>query len=143
MAGFQRAMREAHISEENSIFLHGEYTIPSGYDMVRQALASQPDVSAIFAANNFIAAGAFTFLRERGLRIPKDVALVCFDDIPFTPIYEPFLTVASQPSYDMGRKAMQVLLSRLNGELVEDYQDIVLPVEVIERKSSGDPVDKK
>ena len=73
------------------------------------------------------------------MRVPEDISVVAFDDIPPTILVEPFFTVAVQPTYEMGRRAVELLVSRLAKEGPEDYQDIVLPVEVIIRKSSGKP----
>ena len=69
--------------------------------------------------------------------MPEDVALVCFDDVPLWAMIEPFLTVAAQPAYEMGRRATELLLARLSGEAPQECQEIVLPVEIIMRRSCG------
>jgi LacI family transcriptional regulator len=131
--GYQRAMREAGLQED--IRLHyGHFTQVSGYEMTLQALEDRPD--AIFAANNFIAIGAARALQETGRRIPQDIALAGFDDLPSL-LVNPFLTVAAQPAYQMGQQAAGLLLARLSGAAPQDFQEIVLPCEVIERASTA------
>jgi LacI family transcriptional regulator len=91
----------------------------------------------LFAANNFIAIGAYRALGAAGLRVPDDMALVAFDDLPPALILEPFLTVAAQPAYEMGQIATELLMTRLSSQAPDDCQEIVLPVEIIVRRSSG------
>jgi len=118
---------------------HGEFTQDSGAALVRAALAGEPRPTALFAANNFLTIGALRGLRELGLRVPEDVALVGFDDLPPALVTFPFLTVAAQPAYEMGRLAVEVLLARVRGdqEAPAPTREIVLPTELIVRQSSG------
>ncbi|HEX9030040.1 MAG TPA: substrate-binding domain-containing protein, partial [Anaerolineales bacterium] len=137
VAGCQRALDEAGIDAEGRLVLSGEFTQNSGYNMAIEALAVTPPPTALFAANNFIAIGALRAIRDSGLRVPEDLSLVGFDDLPPTLVTFPFLTVASQPAYEMGQKATELLLNRLNKNISGDYQEIVLPTELIVRQSSG------
>ena len=84
--------------------------------------------TAIFAANNFIAFGAIRALREAGLRVPEDMSVVAFDDLPEEWVSEPFLTVAAQPAYEIGRRAATLLLDRIAGDRDAVGASIVLPV---------------
>ncbi len=90
----------------------------------------------MFAINNFIAVGALKTLRAINLRVPEDVSLVAFDDLPQM---DPLFTVVSQPAYAMGQQATQLLLRRLSGDTEDEYRDIVLPTTLITRQSSGVP----
>jgi LacI family transcriptional regulator len=67
------------------------------------------------------------------------MSVVAFDDLPAAITINPFFTVAAQPAYEMGKIATELLLSRLADEGPEDYQEIVLPIEMIVRKSSAKP----
>jgi LacI family transcriptional regulator len=109
--------------------------------MAQQAMELTPQPSALFAVNNFIAIGALKALREMGLRVPENVSIVAFDDLPQALVIDPFLTVASQPAYEMGQRATQVLLQRLTGDAEESYQNIVLPTTLIVRQSSANHAD--
>jgi LacI family transcriptional regulator len=140
VAGYRRALAEAGLPEDPDLISFGEYTQAGGQRMAEAAMSMQPRPTALFAANNFIAIGAYRYLRQAGLRVPEDVALVAFDDLPAAIVMEPFLTVASQPAYEMGRRATELLLDRLAGNAPEGFQEIVLPTELIVRLSSGDPL---
>ncbi len=96
-----------------------------------------PRPTALFAANNFIAIGAFHALSEAKLRVPDDVSVVAFDDLPPAFVIDPFLTVVEQPAYDMGQRATELLLARLSGEGPMIPQMVVLPTRMIIHRSSG------
>jgi LacI family transcriptional regulator len=140
VTGCQRALAEAHLGLSAGQEYYGLFTQQSGYDMTLQAMAKTPTPTALFAANNFIAIGAQKALQGSGVRVPEDVALVGFDDLPSGLITFPFLTVAAQPAYEMGQKAAEILLARLSNEPPEPFQEIILPAEIVIRKSSGEPI---
>ena len=138
VAGYRRAMEEAGLADAVSIY-YDSYNRQGGYRSTQRLLASGSLPTALVAANNFIAVGAIVALREAGLSVPQDVSLACVDDIPVAAMIDPFLTVAAQPAYDIGQKATQLLLARLAGEAPPEPQEIVLPVEIIVRKSCRPP----
>jgi LacI family transcriptional regulator len=139
--GYRRALRAAGFAESDEIIFHGGFSLESGLEMAQQALALDPRPTAIFAANNFIALGLLKTLRASDLRVPEDISVVGFDDLPASLLIDPFLTVAAQPAYEMGAQATKLLIKRLAGSGAESPQEIVLPVEVVERKSvSGQSV---
>lgn len=135
-AGFLRGMRESGLESQSAV-LHGSFTQSSGAEMTRQALRLQPRPTALFAANNFIGIGAMHALSELGVLVPEEIALVGFDDLPPALVTFPFLTVASQPAYEMGRRAALLLIDRLKGRLESGCEEVVLPTELIVRVSSG------
>lgn len=93
--------------------------------------------SAILAANNFIGVNTLRALRSLNIRVPEDVSVACFDDPETIPDYNPFLTVAAQPAYDMGFVGMQLLIERIEGSAPPSTRRIVLPSEMIARKSTS------
>jgi LacI family transcriptional regulator len=139
LAGYQRAMAEANLTADPNLIIYGAFNQTSGYDMIQRLLAIEPRPTAIFAANNMIGIGALKAIQDVGLRVPDDIAMVSFDDLPQNLLSFPFFTVAAQPAYDMGRMATQLLVARLTGKAPEACQEIVLPVEMIVRQSSGAP----
>lgn len=136
VAGYRRALHEAGLPGGERVFT-GAFTQESGCEMANRALQSTPQPTALFAANNFIAIGALRALQASQLRVPEDIALVGFDDLPPAMVVDPFLTVAAQPAYQMGQKATELLIARLGGSLPLQPQEIILPTEVIVRRSSG------
>ncbi len=104
--------------------------------MALAAVQDAPVPTAIFAANNFIAIGVLHALVEVGLRVPEDVAVVGFDDLPQAMVTFPFLTVAAQPAFEMGRRSVGLLFERV-ADPDRPVQDVVLPTELVLRRSSG------
>lgn len=143
LLGYQRAMQDSGSKSDTNWVFSGSFTVASGYEMARQALTLIPRPTAVFAANNFIAIGALKALQGQGLRVPEDIAVVGFDDLPLNLALFPFLTVALQPVYEMGQQATRLLLDRLAGTAPEQYQELILPTELIVRQSSGSPLNGK
>jgi LacI family transcriptional regulator len=139
VAGFTRAYLDAGI-DTAPLILNAPYSMAGGADMMKQVLRAAPRSTAVFAGNNFIAIGAFRAAREAGICVPDDLAMVAFDDLPESIVLDPFLTVAAQPAYEMGRKATELLLARLAGEGSPEPQEILLPTEIVVRRSSGLPL---
>jgi LacI family transcriptional regulator len=138
VAGFRRAVVHDAGLPEPAVY-RGAFTIESGREMARRAMASDPVPTALFAANNFIAIGTQHALVELGLRVPEDVALVAFDDLPEAMVTFPFLTVIAQPAYDIGTKSVAVLLDRI-AHPDRPAREVVLPNRLVIRRSSGGSV---
>jgi LacI family transcriptional regulator len=98
-------------------------------------LTSAASFTAVYAANDLMAVGALAALREASLRVPEDVSLVGFDDIPTVSDVMPRLTTIRVPMREMGRRSMQIAIGG------GDHQPrvVVLPVELIERESVAGP----
>ncbi len=140
-AGFLRALRSAGIAPGRDCILRGELSQEGGYLMAQQALRMAHKPSALLAANNFITIGAMKAAQEAGERVPEDIALVGFDDLPAAMVTFPFFTVAIQPAYEMGRKATEILLQRLKSHGAErQHEEVIFPTQIIVRRSSGDSV---
>lgn len=119
----------------------GTYSASGGARVIRSLLdggGTLPD--AIACANDQTALGVIYALRERGFRIPEDVAVTGFDDIPVARHLNPPLTTVRQPIHDLGATAFEVLLSMINGERATERQ-LILPLQVVLRRSCGCPAD--
>jgi LacI family transcriptional regulator len=139
VVGYHQAFAEAGLPVDPQWVRHGLFVQESGYQMAQEVLALSPRPTGIVAANNFISIGAYHALRAAGLRIPEDISLVTFDDLPTPLVLEPFLTAIDQSAYELGYKATQMLLTRLAGEGPSEPQEIIYPTRLIVRKSSGKP----
>jgi LacI family transcriptional regulator len=137
--GAQRAFADTGLTLPDERILYGRPETGSGAEMARAALMLDPRPTAFLATNNFIAVGAFAALRELGWRVPEDVSLAGFDDLPAALLFDPFLTVVSQPAYEMGRRGAEMLLARLRGEGPAEPQNLILPTELIVRRSTAAP----
>ncbi|MEN8173069.1 MAG: LacI family DNA-binding transcriptional regulator [Chloroflexota bacterium] len=138
--GYCRALRDAGLAKRDDHIFWGEFSIEAGYKTAQQMLTDLPDVTAFFAANNFIAIGAMQLLKEKNKRVPEDIALVTIDDIPPGFTLAPFFTVVTQPALEMGKQAAQLLLNRVDGTVNGVCQEIILPVQMIIRASSGEHI---
>ena len=137
-SGYQRAMQEAGLADMIQVY-YGSFTQDSGYELTGKALTLHPRPTAFFGGNNFISIGIFKALRDASLTVPEDISVVGFDDLPASLLINPFLTVATQPAYQMGSQATDLLLKRIAGQLPKTSQEVVLPIEMIVRRSSGQP----
>jgi LacI family transcriptional regulator len=109
----------------------------SSHDATLRLLDLPDPPTAIFAVNNIAVVGVAEAARERGLEIPRDLALVCFDDIELAARIKPFLTVMAQPAETFGTIATQLLLDRLAGRVAERRRIVVLPADFVVRESCG------
>jgi DNA-binding LacI/PurR family transcriptional regulator len=132
-------MREAGLDHNLENVYWGSFSQSVGYDMTKQALEMTPRPTAILAVNNFIANGALQAVASAGMRVPEDISIVSFDDIPENINPTPFLTVAVQAAYDMGYQATKLLLTRLADEGPEECQEIILPTRIVIRSSTAPP----
>jgi LacI family transcriptional regulator len=142
VAGYCMALVEAGIPLDPRLIKRGEYRNATGKEFTHELLDDGLEPTAIFAANNLIAMGVVDAVEERGLQIPQDLALVCFDDLPNASHLFPFLTVVAQPVYDLGMNAAQLLLSRLASQVPLQPRQVVLPVRLIVRHSCGSRLTK-
>ena len=134
--GYQQALAEANLSE-NELVYYGMFNLESGYELTKQAMMQSPGLTAIFGANNFIAIGIIKALRDLQFDVPGDISIGAFDDLPESMLVAPFLTFVEQPAYEMGRMATELLLKRISGDLAGGYQKLILPTQIIERRSTG------
>jgi LacI family transcriptional regulator len=137
LEGYRLALQEAGIALDPHLIRRGGFSTATGAALAGQLLDEGARPTAIFAANNAIALGVVDAAAARGLRIPGDIALVCFDDYPYISSFFPFLTVVSQPAYDMGANAAGLLLARLASPAAARPRCVVLPVRLIVRRSCG------
>lgn len=108
-----------------------------GYKAMKEFLKAGDVPTAIFAANNFLAYGAMRAIMDAGLKIPDDIALVCFDAIDFLGIIKPEITSVIQPAEDMGRIAGEIILRKIHNTKTKIYERIILEPKLEIKESSG------
>jgi LacI family transcriptional regulator len=141
--GARRALEEAGLELPEAMVHYGSFNYgrsnqADGHRMAIDMLnGPEPLPTAVFCANNFIAFGAIRALREAGFRVPDDMSVVAFDDLPEEWVSEPFLTVARQPAYDIGHRAAAMLLDQVTGAQPPSGASVILPFELVIRRSSG------
>ena len=118
----------------SELVVEGDFTDEGGYNAMSRLIPQKPD--AVFAASDMMAYGAMRALREANLRIPNDVAVVGFDDIPASSKPVPPLTTVRQPVSQMGIKTVEVLINLIeNG--IKSTQQIIMDTELVVRESCG------
>jgi DNA-binding LacI/PurR family transcriptional regulator len=113
LEGYQYALSQHGLPVEPALIRQGLPNEEFGYRTARELLESEQPPDALFLLNNLLTLGALRAIFEKKLRIPDDVALVAFDDISWTSFVNPPLTVATQPTYELGQKATQLLINRI------------------------------
>ncbi|RAK18255.1 LacI family transcriptional regulator [Anoxybacillus vitaminiphilus] len=125
LKGFRQAMAQHNIPIESFLVQEGDFSFESGYNMMMKFLALDQPPTAVFAANDEMAIGAIKAIKSKGLHVPDDISVVGFDDIKFSSIYEPALTTISQPMFEIGKKAMELLIKLINKDQLEKNQYIL------------------
>lgn len=134
--GYKSALETAGITRDEALVKFGNFKTESGYTLANELLNAANPPDAIFIANNLMTLGALRALRERNVRVPEDIALVGFDDLPWSgELYAP-LTAVAQPTYELGQEAMRLLLRRL-ADPKAPYQTVVLQPHLNIRESCG------
>jgi LacI family transcriptional regulator len=142
LAGYWAALADAGLPEDKALIYPGDFFRPHGYTAANQFLDLDDPPTAILASNDLSAFGVMDAVLNRGLRIPEDVSLIGFDDIPEAGHVHPGLTTVRQPLEEMGRTAAQLLLKRLNnpdlpGERVEMETELVIRDSCAPRRTRG------
>lgn len=134
--GYAAALAGAGLALDPALFVQGDFSEQSGMDAGRQLLALEDPPTAIFAASDAMAQGAMHAIREKGLRIPEDISVVGFDDIPSAAMTQPPLTTLRHPYEAMAHATVQELVRRIRGEPGRRHR-IEFPSEFVVRSSTG------
>lgn len=132
--GYRSALRTNHIPERQELIFEGTFFQPDGFTGAFTLLELPDPPTAIFASNDVMAMGVMDAVRHKGLRVPDDVSVIGFDDIPQASLIHPALTTVRQPLEKMGRVATQMLLESLS-QPQKKIEHIELPTELIIRDS--------
>lgn len=125
--GYQKALAEAGIAYNPTLIEPGDWSYESGERAMRCLLARAPQLTAVFAQNDPMAIGALRALRAAGKRVPQDLALIGYDDIPVAPYIDPALTTIRQPMREVGRVAARLLIEALNHPEAEPREILLTP----------------
>ena len=134
--GYYQALAENGISIDLKLVQYGTSSLASGFEQMHNFLDLPTPPTAVFAAGDILAIGALKALKARGWRTPADCAVVGFDDIDLSALYDPALTTIRQPKRAMGELAMQMLLDIIQGVPLAKRQ-CILDYELVVRDSCG------
>ncbi|MDX2163428.1 MAG: LacI family DNA-binding transcriptional regulator [bacterium] len=133
--GYMRALAEAGLDAPPEYLERGDFTAESGARAMAALMALPEPPTAVFACNDIMAVGALNTALDLGLRVPQDVALVGFDNIPLAEQVRPRLTSVAQYPVDMGRELANLLFARIDGTTTQ-HQRLDIPCRLIERESA-------
>jgi LacI family transcriptional regulator len=138
LEGYRQALREAGIEPNAQLERYGSFKETSGHQLANELLDLDPAVDALFVANNLMTLGALEALYQRNLRIPDDIAIVGFDEMPWAALSAISLTTVIQPVYEIGSTAALRLFQRLQSSEALTRQEIVL-VSTLQIRGSSRP----
>ncbi len=137
LRGYKAALADCDIPVREELVIEGDYQQQTGYEATKSLLQSvNPPPTAIFASNDLSAFGAMDAARECGFRIPDDISIIGFDDIPQASLVYPKLTTVRQPLEQMGQVAVKMLLERIE-ERSRPPQRVTLATQLVIRDSCG------
>jgi len=136
LTGYKDALASHGLPYKESIIKYGEFSMQSGYQRMQELLASQEKFSAAFIGSDQVAIGALAAVRENKLRVPEDIAVVGFDDLPSAFYNCPPLTTVHIPVPQLARQASEYLIKMLSGNPITKEQ-IILDTHLVIRGSCG------
>lgn len=142
LAGYREALHAAGLREDPARVAHSRgWGLEAGQEAAASLLARGTDFTALFVHSDLSALGAVRELRARGLRVPEDVSVVGFDDIPVAAFFDPPLTTVRQPMREVGVIAARLVLDAVSTGDASDGQgrEIVMPAELVERGTVAPP----
>lgn len=136
--GFESALVSGGITPDARLVRPTAYTLEGGRSAMTELLGEFPDVDGVFCATDLIAVGAMRALADAGRRMPQDVAVVGFDDVPLASFLTPSLTTIAPDHAAMADAAVTMLIDRIEGSRADDdYRTVVGPVRLVERESTA------
>ena len=139
LGGYRETLAGAGIEPVPSLELEGDFTESSGFRAATQLRALRPIPSAVFATNDYMAIGLLSALNASAIRVPADMAVAGFDDIAIASYVTPALTTVRVDAYELGARAVRLLVSAIGADRGAPCRKEVLPVTLVIRQSSGAP----
>ncbi|NUT27140.1 MAG: LacI family DNA-binding transcriptional regulator [Streptomyces sp.] len=138
LAGYRDGLAAAGLAHDDHLVVHGDSESAGAEQVTAALLGLAAPPTALVTANNTMTIGALRALRDRGMSVPDDIALCCFDDFAWADLFSPRLTAIAQPSRDIGAQAVRVLLDRLAAP-DRPARTVRLPCTFVHRTSCGCP----
>jgi LacI family transcriptional regulator len=139
IAGFRKALTNAGVERDPRLVAAGNFTERGGYKATKHLLESGVELTAVFAANDLSALGALHAITETGRRVPEDVSLVGFDDVPLSAFTSPPLTTIHQPAVEIAERATEILIDLTHGRKVRKLRYLLEPKLVVRASTAPPP----
>ena len=137
LSGYLEALKLHGLPFADDYVAEADYRKVEMEGLLERMFRGREAPTALFAANNFLALGAIRALQKRGLKVPEDLSVVCFDELEAGFVLDPFMTVVAQPAYDFGFMGIQMLVDRIQDKGPEGWRRIILPATLHTRKSTA------
>ena len=134
LKGYEDALHQAGLDVTEGLVRYGNFDAESGYAEMNSLLEKAQDLTAVFVASDVVAFGAMSAIREHGLRIPRDISLIGFDDVLMSRYMHPSLTTVQLPVVELARRASEMVVELINGEQPDEPQ-VLLSANLIVRNS--------
>jgi LacI family transcriptional regulator len=131
LLGYKEALKVHGYGYSENLVYQCQASHDGGYQCIENLIKDSFEIKSIFAANDLIALGAMKALIKNGIRIPEEVSIVGYDDIPTSSLVVPALTTVEQPKYLMGKRAAELLLKQINNEKIDEKKLILKPKLII------------
>lgn len=135
--GYLNALKDANIEINESLIINNSLTRDEGTLAIQKLLNNEVKPDAIFCANDTTALSVIIYLKENGIKVPEDIAVVGFSNEPFSELVTPSISTVKQPGFSMGQKAAKLIIQQImENNKNPEYETIVMPTELIIRDSS-------
>ncbi|SFI18908.1 transcriptional regulator, LacI family [Tindallia magadiensis] len=144
LEGYMAALQNFGLTVNPQLIYYGDYKAETGEKGINELLEKDRNFTAVMAANDLMAVGAMRSIKNRQLKVPEDISVLGFDNIQISRLIDPALTTIHQPSYEMGKKATDMLIRLIEGKELEKRQVVLKPEllireSVAERRSQPSP----
>ncbi|WP_321343195.1 LacI family DNA-binding transcriptional regulator [uncultured Draconibacterium sp.] len=137
-AGYRQAISNAGLQINENLILHNSLTREDGLNAIKKIISSKERPDAIFCANDTTALSTIIYLKEKGIKVPEDIAIVGFSNEPFSELVTPSISTIKQPGFEMGQKAAELLIKQISSKTKpKTYETIMMETELIIRDSSS------
>ncbi|WP_319510263.1 LacI family DNA-binding transcriptional regulator [uncultured Draconibacterium sp.] len=137
-AGYRQAISNAGLQINENLILHNSLTREDGLNAIKKIIRSKERPDAIFCANDTTALSTIIYLKEKGIKVPEDIAIVGFSNEPFSELVTPSISTIKQPGFEMGQKAAELLIKQISSKTKsKTYETIMMETELIVRDSSS------
>ncbi|MFA8433068.1 MAG: LacI family DNA-binding transcriptional regulator [Marinifilaceae bacterium] len=137
LQGYLKALRKHKLPVEQELMIFNNLNREEGFEAAEKLFSLPNPPDAIFAANDTTALSVMLHAKERGIKVPEELAVVGFSNEPFSEYITPSLSTVEQSGFEVGHKATELLLDMIQNKIEDKQETIVLPVKLIERQSSN------
>jgi len=137
LEGYKQALSEHQLPVIDQLIRVGKFDVESGYEQTKELLKLAERPTGVFVSNSLMTVGFLRALKEAGVKCPRDLVFVSFDDMDWFDFSQPTISAVAQPAYELGAKAAEMLLKRISGNFRGQPLRKALPTKLVVRESSS------